>query len=82
MSKPTKKQTRPSTTPVPIRFTEKMMAEVEEVAEDLDLSRQDVIRLSVAAGLKSLRRIGWDGIADAVAEHFPSPPEPPKKKGK
>ena len=61
------KQTRPSSTPIPIRFSERMLAEIEEVAGQLELSRQDVIRLSVAAGIKALRRIGYDGIASAVA---------------
>lgn len=67
-----KKQTRPTTVPVPIRFTEKMLQEVEEVAQLFDISRQDVIRLSVAAGLKSMRRMGLDGLAEAVADQFPT----------
>lgn len=67
-----KKQTRPTTVPVPIRFTEKMLQEVEEVAEMFEISRQDVIRLSVAAGLKSLRRMGLNGLAEAVADQFPN----------
>jgi len=63
------KQTRPSSTPTPIRFTERMLEEIDEVAEELDLSKQDVIRLAVAAGIKALRRIGRSGIVDAIAQH-------------
>ena len=63
------KQTRPSSTPVPIRFTEQMLADIQATADELDLSKQDVIRLSVAAGLKALQKIGYGGIADAISEH-------------
>jgi hypothetical protein len=67
------KQTRPSSTPIPIRFSAKMLADIEEVASELELSRQDIIRLAVAAGLKALKKIGYDGIAEAVAAELESP---------
>lgn len=71
MAAASKKQTRPSTKPVPIRFSEEMLQEVENVAKLFDISRQDVVRLSVAAGLVSLKRLGWDGLVAAIASGFP-----------
>lgn len=70
------KQTRPSTTPIPIRFSDRMLADIQEVADDLELSRQDVIRLSVAAGLKALKRIGYDALAERVAQEIETPTQP------
>ncbi len=49
------KQTRPNGAPTPVRFSETTLNEIEEVAELLGMSRQDVIRLSTSAGLKILR---------------------------
>lgn len=60
------KETRPSTKPTPVRFTEAMLKDIEETADLLGMSRQDVIRLSVAAGLKALRRLGFQGLVDAI----------------
>ena len=65
-----KKQTRPSTTPVPIRFTDSMVKEIQDVAESVGMSQQDVIRLSVSAGLKALKRMGYEGLAEKVAEEI------------
>jgi len=63
-----------------------MLSDIEEVAQDLELSKQDVIRLSVAAGIKALKRMGYDGIASAVAESITdsdlTPDSPPPKSGK
>jgi hypothetical protein len=63
----TKKQTRPSEAPTPVRFSASQTALIEETAEALGMSRQDVIRLSVSAGLKILRSLGQDGLANLIA---------------
>lgn len=66
-----KRQTRPVTKPTPIRFTEAILAEVTDVAERFNLSRQDVFRISVAAGLEAMRHLGADGLTKVIAGHFP-----------
>ena len=65
------KRTRPVTKPTPIRFPEAMLEEVAEMAECFNLSRQDVFRISVAAGLEAMRQMGVDGLARNIAGHFP-----------
>ncbi len=68
MARNPKKETRPSTTPLPIRFTLRMLKDIEEVAEMFGMSRQDIIRLSVAAGLKTMHRLGRDGLAKLISD--------------
>ena len=80
MTPSTKKQTRPATTPVPIRFTEKLMANIEDVASRFDLSRQDVIRLAVASRLESMRRLGAEGLIKTLSDHL-SPPISNEERG-
>lgn len=63
-----KTQTRPSTAPVPVRFSEDQIAAIEETSALLGMSRQDVIRLSVSAGIKILRDLGHDGLARLIAD--------------
>ena len=62
------KQTRPSSDPIPVRFSADQLAQIHRVAEDLGMSRADVIRLSVAAGLKILGRLQHDGLASLIAD--------------
>ena len=57
----------PYTKPIPIRFTEKQLAEIESVAEELQMSRAEIIRLSCSAGLVALKKLGQEGIVNAVA---------------
>lgn len=61
------KQTRPSTDPVPVRFSEDQLAMIHKVADDLGMSRADVIRLAVSAGLKIMIRLGPGGLTDLIA---------------
>lgn len=69
MKTPRSKQTRPSTPdPMPVRFTERLLAEIESVAADFQLSKQDVVRMATAAGLKAMRKLGNDGIPNLLAD--------------
>jgi hypothetical protein len=67
------KDTRPKTTPTPVRFTEQMLEEIDEVAADLAMSRQDIIRLSVSAGLKALRSLGRAGLVERISQELTRP---------
>lgn len=85
----TKKQTRPSSAPTPVRFSPAQIQLIEETADVTGMSRQDVIRLSVSAGIKILRRLGHDGMAELIADqHSTISPNPtprnitPKSEGK
>ena len=62
------KQTRPSSDPIPVRFSSDQIMQINQVAEELGMSRADVIRLSVSAGLKILGRLGHDGLASLIAD--------------
>ncbi len=62
------KETRPSTTPIPVRFTESQLAEIEAVAEEFGMSRAEIIRLSCAAGLVALKELGEEGLIKAVSQ--------------
>lgn len=64
---PKKKQTRPNTPPVAVRFTEEQNQRIAAVAEEFQISKQDVIRLSVAAGLKAMQKIGLIGLQEFLA---------------
>lgn len=60
-------QTRPTSAPIPVRFSQSTIEEIEETAKALDLSKQDTIRLACRAGLRILRKLGGAGIADLIA---------------
>ena len=62
-----KTETRPSNTPVAVRFTVDQITEISAVASEFQMSKQDVIRLSVAAGLKAMRNIGIAGLQEFIA---------------
>lgn len=73
------KDTRPKAKPTPVRFTPEILVEVDAVAEDLAMSRQDVIRLAVSAGLvsaglKALRSLGREGLIERIAEELDGRP--------
>lgn len=68
-----KNQTRPGTAPVAVRFTPEQNEEIASVAEEFQISKQDVIRLSVAAGLKAMKKIGLVGLRDFIAEEIKAP---------
>lgn len=68
-----KKQTRPGSAPVAVRFTPEQNEEIAQVAEEFQISKQDVIRLSVAAGLKAMRKIGLIGLRDFIAGEIKAP---------
>jgi hypothetical protein len=68
-SNPGSGPSRSITPQFPIRFTDKMLEEIGEIATAFGMSRQDVIRLAVAAGLKTMRRMGREGLMDAVNTH-------------
>lgn len=65
-----KKESRPSTIPIPIRFTDEMVKEIQDVAQNMNMSQQDIIRLSVTAGLQALKKIGYEGLAEKVSEEI------------
>ena len=65
-----KAETRPSNPPVAVRFTPGQIEEINEVANAFQMSKQDVIRLSVAAGLKAMRRIGISGLQGFIADEI------------
>ncbi len=74
MSPRKKKETRPKSQPVPVRFSRTTLDEIDAVSELMGMSRQDVIRLSVSAGLKALRKIGVDGLVEKIAEEITAEP--------
>lgn len=63
---PKQKQNPPH--PVSVRFRESQVKEIEEVSKEFDLSRQDVIRLSVGVGLNAMRSKGLKGMQRSLAE--------------
>ncbi len=68
-----KKESRPSTIPIPVRFTDEMVKEIQDVAQNMSMSQQDIIRLSVTAGLQALKKIGYEGLAEKISEEIISP---------
>ena len=50
-----------------IRFTKKQIEEIDEVAEQFEMSRSEIIRLSCAAGLVALKELGQEGLIKAVS---------------
>ena len=58
----------PYSKPMPIRFTVKQLEEIEAVAEELQMSRQEVIRLACSAGLIALKDLGSEGLAKLIAK--------------
>lgn len=65
-----KTETRPSNPPVAVRFTPDQIDNINQVAAEFQMSKQDVIRLSVAAGLKAMKKIGLAGLQDFVANEI------------
>lgn len=61
------KETRPSTAPIPVRFSEKQLEEIEAVAKEFEMSRAEIIRLSCSAGLIALKKLKPEGLKQAVA---------------
>lgn len=57
----------PYSKPIPIRLTEKQLAEVEAVAKEFNMSRAEIIRLSCNAGLVALKKLTPEGLTQAVA---------------
>lgn len=57
----------PYTIPVQIRFTEKQLSEIDEVAEQFEMSRSEIIRLSCSSGLLALKKLKPEGLKQAVA---------------
>ncbi len=57
--------------PIQVRFTEKALSDVAAAAVSYDLNRQEAVRLAAAIGLRSLRRMGWEGMTDAVSAKHP-----------
>lgn len=60
--------------PVSVRFTELMLEDINSVSKQFGLSKQDVIRLSVAAGLRAFQQVGIAGmeefLASPITENF------------
>lgn len=65
--RPKNPETRPSGKPIPIRFTAKQLAEIESVAEEFEMSRAEIVRLSCSAGLAALKKLTPEGLTAAVA---------------
>lgn len=57
----------PYSTPVPIRLTDKQMAEIESVAKEFGMSKAEIIRLACSAGLAALKKLTPEGLTAAVA---------------
>lgn len=61
-----------SETPVSLRLTEDMKAEIEERASALKLPKQDIMRIAMGVGLKDMKESGTSIedliLADAVAK--------------
>jgi hypothetical protein len=57
----------PYSTPIPIRFSDKQLAEIEAVAKEFEMSRAEIIRLSCSAGLVALKKLTPQGLTAAVA---------------
>lgn len=62
------KQTENPPHPLSVRFRASQVKEIEAVSKEFDLSRQDVIRLSVGVGLKAMRSKGLKGLQRSLAE--------------
>ncbi len=54
-------------TPIPVRFAESSLKEINRVAEKMNLSVQELIRFSVSIGLACLEKNGYD-IPEQIAE--------------
>lgn len=65
---PMPKQTENPPHPLSVRFRASQVKEIEAVSKEFDLSRQDVIRLSVGVGLKAMRSKGLKGLQRSLAE--------------
>ena len=57
----------PYSTPVPIRLTDKQMAEIESVAKEFGMSKAESIRLACSAGPAALQSLTPVGLPAAVA---------------
>jgi len=56
--------------PIPLRFSEDMVAEIAEVSKLVAMDRSDVLRLACGAGLKILRKLERGGLAELIASQF------------
>jgi SOS-response transcriptional repressor LexA len=65
--RPKNPQTRPTGKPLPIRFSENQLSEIESVAQEFNMSRAEIIRLACSAGLVALKKLNPEGLAKAVA---------------
>lgn len=64
------KEEKPYASPTPVRFTVKQLEEIESIAEELQMSKQEIIRLACSAGVIALKSLGEEGLAKAVAQVF------------
>jgi len=68
------KQTRPSKiTPIAVRFTASQLNEIESIAEEFQISKQDAIRLATSAGLKAMKKIGLNGLHVFLTDQITAP---------
>lgn len=65
--RPKNPQTRPTGKPLPIRFSETQLYDIESVAQEFNMSRADIIRLACSAGLVALKKLSPEGLTKAVA---------------
>lgn len=56
-----------ATVSLQIRFTKKQIEEIDEVADQFEMSRSEIIRLSCNAGLAALKKLTPNGLTQAVA---------------
>lgn len=66
-----------SSKPVPLALPHDLIAQIAFVAEQLGMSRQDTMRLSMRIGLEDLKRIDYrvdKSVVDSAAEVFSQTP--------
>ena len=71
-----RKKTDPSPggKPIPILLPESLLQRMDAVAEQMDMSRANIMRLSMTIGLEQLSRVDYD-IARLVVDANNQPPE-------
>lgn len=63
----------PAGKPIPLLLPEALLQRLDDVAERMDLSRANVMRMSMKIGLEQLSRVNYD-IAQLVVDANNQPP--------
>ena len=67
------KQTRPKGKPIPVRFTREMLRDIAEVAANLQISTQEVIRKTTGIGIEYVRNMDSRSIPKLIVKHLDPP---------